>query len=90
MRLNVYALSITAAVFWGVAILFVAIANMLWPPYGNGFLALVASLYPGYHSTPTAGSIVVGTLYGIVDAGIGAAVFAWLYNLLARVRPDAA
>lgn len=90
MRLNVYALSVTAAVFWGIAILVVAIANALWPPYGNGFLALIASIYPGYHPTPTAGSIVTATLYGMVDGGIGAALFAWLYNLLSRPRPDAA
>lgn len=82
MRLNLCAFSITCGIFWSLAILAVAIANMVWPGYGNTFLDLAASIYPGYHHAPTVGSIVTGTLYGLVDGLIGGAIFAWLYNLL--------
>ena len=84
MRLNVVALAVTSALVWGAAVLVVASANIIWPSYGRAFLDLVASIYPGYHPGSGAGSVVTGTLYGLVDGGIGGAVFGWLYNLLVR------
>ena len=86
MRFNVTALALTAGVFWGGALLLVALANLAWPPYGRAFLDLCASIYPGYHPGAGMGSVVTGTLYGLADGAIGGAVFAWLYNLLARGR----
>jgi hypothetical protein len=41
-------------------------------------------MYPGYEPGPGIGSVLTGTLYGLVDGAIGGAVFAWLYNLFAR------
>ncbi len=90
MRLNVIALSLTSSLFWGGAILAVAMANMIWPGYGRAFLELAAGIYPGYQPGPTVGSVVTGTLYGLADGAIGGAVFAWLYNFLARRFPGAA
>lgn len=90
MRFNVIALSATAGLFWGAAILVVASANLIWPTYGRAFLELAASIYPGYHSSPAIGSIITGTLYGLVDGAIAGAVFGWLYNLLSRQLPSSA
>jgi hypothetical protein len=87
MKLNVTAFALAASVLWGGAVLVVALANLAWPPYGRALLDLAASLYPGYHAGGSAGSAVVGALYGLVDGAIGGAAFAWLYNLLLRVRP---
>jgi hypothetical protein len=84
MRLNVFALAATAALFWGGSILLVAAANLAWPGYGAAFLDFAASMYPGYEPGPGIGSVLTGTLYGLVDGAIGGAVFAWLYNLFAR------
>jgi len=89
MRLNAVALGATAALIWGAAILVVASANLVWPPYGRAFLDLIASIYPGYHPGRSAGSVITGTLYGLVDAGVGGVVFAWLYNLLTRRSSNA-
>ena len=89
MRFNVIALSVTSALIWGGAILVVATANLIWPNYGRAFLDLAAAIYPGYQPGPSIGSIVTGTLYGLVDGAIGGAVFAWLYNLLSRRFPSA-
>ena len=89
MRLSVIALASTAGVFWGGAILMVALANLIWPSYGRAFLELTASLYPGYQPGAGLGSVVTGTLYGLVDGAVSGAVFAWLYNLFAKWRPGA-
>jgi hypothetical protein len=90
MRLNVIALSATAALFWGGAILIVASANLIWPTYGRAFLELAASIYSGYHPSPAIGSVIIGTLYGVVDGAIAGAIFGWLYNILARRLPGSA
>ena len=90
MRFNVIALSATAALFWGAAILIVASANLIWPPYGRAFLELAASIYPGYHPSPAIGSVITGTLYGLVDGAIAGAIFGWLYNFLSRQLPSSA
>ena len=89
MRINVTALSVTAALLWGAAILIVASANSIWPTYGVAFLELAASIYSGYDPAPGIGSIIVGTLYGLVDGAIAGAVFGWLYNFLSRKFPSA-
>ena len=90
MKLNVTALALTAGLFWGAAILIVALANLIWPGYGRLFLDLAASIYPGYQPGSGMGSAVIGALYGLVDGTIAGAIFAWLYNLLASRQPDAA
>ncbi|MGH9694060.1 MAG: bacteriophage holin [Bryobacteraceae bacterium] len=90
MRFSVTAMALTAAVFWGAAILIVSLANVIWPSYGRSFLELVASIYPGYRPGSGLGSVITATLYAIVDGGVAGAVFAWLYNLLAKRRPGAA
>jgi hypothetical protein len=90
MRLNIKALSFAAGLFWGVAMLIVASANLIWPDYGRAFLDFCASIYPGFQPGTGAGSVITGTLYALVDGAIGGAVFAWLYNLLARERSGGA
>ena len=82
MRFNVIALSATAGLFWGAAILLVGLVNLIWPSYGMAFLELAASIYPGYHPATGVGSVIAGTLYGLVDGAIAGVIFGWLYNLL--------
>ena len=86
MKLNVTAFALAAGILWGGAFLVVALANIVWPSYGRAFLEIAASLYPGYSPGSGVRSAVVGALYGLVDGTIGAAVFAWLYNVLVRPR----
>lgn len=47
-------------------------------------LQTMASVYFGYHATRSIAEVIVGTLYGAVDGLIAGAVFAWLYNQLAK------
>ena len=84
MRLHVAAFSLTAGFIWGGLVLFVALANLIWPTYGHAFLQIAAAIYPGYHPGSGIVSVIIGTLYGLVDGAIGGALFAWLYNLLAH------
>ena len=84
MKLNPKALAITAALFWGATLLLTGIANLIWHGYGQAFLDLMASCYPGYHATASFGSVIVGTLYALLDGLIAGWVFAWLYNIFAK------
>jgi hypothetical protein len=86
MRLDVTALALTAGSLWGAAMLIVASANVIWPSYGQAFLTLVASIYPGYHPGAGGGSVITGTLYALVDGAVGGGLLAWMYNLFARRR----
>lgn len=87
VKLHVTALALTAGLLWSGAILVVGLANIVWPDYGRAFLDLTASIYPGYHPGSGIASVIMATLYGLVDGAIGGAIFAWLYNLLVPRRP---
>ena len=84
MRLNVLAFGLTAGLLWALAIFFVQTVNALLPPYGGPVLALLASMYPYYRPEESYAYVLLGMLYGFLDAGIGGAVFAWVYNRLAE------
>ena len=84
MKLSIKGLAITTAIIWGSAILIVGIANLVFPGYGINFLEVVGSIYPGYKPGTGFASVIIGALYGAVDAGIAAAIFAWLYNLITK------
>jgi membrane protease YdiL (CAAX protease family) len=86
MKFNTRALALTSAILWGLAMLGMGLANLIWASYGHQFLQMMASIYPGYHATRSVPELIVGTLYGFVDGLIGGAVFAWLYNQFARAN----
>lgn len=84
MKLDIKAMAITLGLVWGAAILLVGIANLMWPNYGQAFLQVTASIYPGYTADASAGQLIVGTLYGLVDGAAAGVVIAWLYNVFVR------
>jgi len=83
MKLSVKSLTVTMALFWGGTVFLVALINFLAPPYGEAFLDLVSSVYPGYKVVSSFGSVIVGTLYALVDGAVGGVLFAWMYNMFA-------
>ena len=83
MKLNLKALALTAGILWALAIFITGAANLIWPSYGEAFLRIMASVYPGYKATRTIGDLIVGILYALVDGAICGLVFGWLYNLFA-------
>jgi hypothetical protein len=82
MKLNVKGMTLAFGLIWGGAMLFTGVAHVIGGGYGQAFLDVMASIYPGFHGAGTFGDAIVGTLYGVVDGATGGAVFAWLYNLL--------
>ena len=89
MKLDTKAFTLTVAIVWGGAVLMAGITNLIWNGYAVAFLALVASIYPGYDGLPTAWSIAVATLYAVIDGVFGGLVIAVIYNRLAGGQEDA-
>jgi len=83
MKVSTKGLAMASGILWGVAMLVMGLANLIWASYGQQFLQTMSSVYPGYHATRSVAEVIVGTLYGFVDGLIGGAVFAWLYNRFA-------
>lgn len=83
MPLDLKAFSLTAGLFWGAATFLTALINLFSPGYGVAFLEWTASLYPGYDGPAGAGSVLVVTLYALVDAVVCGFLFALVYNALA-------
>jgi ABC-type phosphate transport system permease subunit len=81
MRLNLKAITITAGIIWALAIFLVGIMNLIWSGYGNAFLQVIASLYPGFDAERSIGDVIVGTVYALVDGAACGFVFGWIYNL---------
>ncbi|MFZ0283852.1 MAG: bacteriophage holin [Terriglobales bacterium] len=80
MKFNIKALALASGILWGLAMLVTGLANLIWGNYGQQFLEVMSSVYPGYHATRSIAEVIVGTLYGAVDGLTGGAVFAWLCN----------
>ena len=81
MRLNANAMAVTFSVLWGTCVLVAGLVNVIWPSYGQAFLQLCASIYPGYHPGSGVSSVFIGTIYALLDGLVGGAIFGWLYNL---------
>jgi ABC-type phosphate transport system permease subunit len=79
VKFSVKSLVIAAALLT-LCFLFVSLLNLILPPFGGAFLALLTSLYVGYD--PMAGliSVLVGTLYSLIAGAVAGALFGWLYN----------
>ena len=87
MHFNIKALALTSSVIWGGALLFVGLANLVWADYGQDFLNLMASVYPGYDAAASIGQVMLMTAYGLVDGAVAGLIFGWLYNCLAVGAP---
>lgn len=83
MRLSVKGLAWAMGLLWGGVLLVVGLSNLAFPGYGVAFLEWSASFYPGYDGPGGLGSVVVATLYGLVDGAVAGALLAWLYNAFA-------
>ncbi|NQT22224.1 MAG: hypothetical protein HQ579_02180 [Candidatus Omnitrophica bacterium] len=80
-KLDVKAFALAAGILWGGS-LFI----LTWLQIGNygsvDVSSVIKTYYIGYSVTPI-GS-VVGAVYGFFDVGIACAIFALLYNLIAK------
>ncbi len=81
MKLNVRAFALTGGILWGIAV-FLFTWWVIMFEGASGEPTVIGLLYRGYTLSP-AGS-VIGLVWGFFDGLIGGALFAWLYNRLAR------
>lgn len=89
MRLAPKGLALALGFGWGIGVFGVGLAHLLWPTYGTAFLDLMASIYPGYQ-VGGFGSVIVGTLYALVDGAVCGWIIAWVYNATSgSARPSA-
>ena len=85
MKLNVKAVAIALGLVWGVLVIFsISIVSLVWPGYGEDFLWLVASIYPGVE-VGTVSGLILGTLYGLADGAVVGVVYAWIYNRVVSI-----
>ncbi len=80
MKLNVKSFALACGLVWGFG-LFLVTWWVIAFDGATGDPTFLGRLYRGYNLSPL-GS-VIGLLWGFVDALIGGAIFAWLYNRLA-------
>jgi hypothetical protein len=90
MQLSVKGLAGACAILAGGMLFLVGIVNLMSESYARALLDLAASVYPGYSGPAGFGSVIVVTLYGLLDGAIGGAIFAWLYNMVVRSDATAA
>jgi hypothetical protein len=81
MKLNVKAFALTGGILWGGAVCFATIW-LLIRGYDGSLIRQLDHFYIGY-SYSILGAFV-GLLWGFIDGAVGGALFAWLYNKLAK------
>ncbi len=86
MKFNIKALALAGAILWGGAVLGVLLVNFEYTNYGQNFLELMASIYPGFHANHSMVQVLIGTVYAAADGVIGGVVIGCLYNWLAKAE----
>ena len=79
-KLNVKAFAISFGVSWGVAMLLLGWLSVLG--FGTSVVTLMSSMYFGFRPGFTGG--IIGALWGFIDAGIGGAIIALIYNAVLK------
>ncbi len=81
MKLSVKALALTSGILWGASVC-LATLWLLIMGYDGRLISQLDHFYLGY--TFSAVGAFVGLAWGFVDGAVCGAVFAWLYNKLAK------
>lgn len=79
-KLNIKALAVGLGVSWGLSMLFAGWASIFG--WGRKFVEMMASVYIGYKPTFLGG--IVGAIWGFIDAAIGGAIIAFVYNRVSK------
>jgi len=79
MKIDAKAMGLGMGVLWAGVVLFCGLLNLAWDGYAASFLQGVASIYPGYEVRGL-GSVIIGTLWAVLDGFVGGFLLAWLYN----------
>lgn len=82
MKFNIPAATITGGIGFVVALGLCGLLNIAFEGYGQTFLDLLASVYPGYDATGTIGDLLIGCMYAALDGCIAGCGLALLYNIV--------
>jgi hypothetical protein len=77
-RLSPSAFGLSLGVVWGASVLIMGLLAHYFA-YGTGFVTAVGVVYIGYE--PSIMGSLIGALFGFIDALVGGALIAWLYNV---------
>lgn len=77
-RLSPLALGLSVGVVWGASIVIMGLLAHYFA-YGTAFVTAVGVVYVGYE--PSIMGSVIGGLFAFIDALVGGALIAWLYNV---------
>ncbi len=80
MKLNVKAFGLACGIIWGAIVLLFGLGAMMG--WGEDIVKFISRFYVGYQASFF--GAVIGLVWGFVDAFVGGAIFAWLYNKLAK------
>lgn len=80
-KLDIKAFGLAAGILWSASVLLMGLMATVCS-WSAKFVAILSPFYIGY-SAGLGGSII-GALWAFLDAAIGCALFAWLYNKLAK------
>lgn len=75
---------IAGALLKGICFIFVSLVNIILPPYGGAYLAMLMSLYPAYDPVTLPVGIIIGTLYSLIAGALAGLLFGWIYNFFAE------
>ncbi len=81
MKLSVKALALATGILWGASVC-LATLWLLLMGYRGGLISHLDHFYLGY--TYSVVGAFVGLVWGFVDGAVCGAIFAWLYNKLAK------
>ncbi len=74
---------IAGALFKAAGFLFVSLMNLVLPPYGGAYIALLTSIYPGYDPLSGPLGILLGIFYSLIAGALAGLLFGWIYNIFA-------
>lgn len=85
-KLSVKGVAFAFGITWGICLVLLGWFSM----FGWGYEAMdvAASFYIGYAPTFVGG--IIGGIWGFIDGLIGGAIFAWIYNAIAKPKRTAA
>jgi hypothetical protein len=81
MKLDAKAFALSLGLLWACGVFVLALIDMLYG-YGSEWVVLIGSVYKGYG--PTLPGAATGLPWAFVDGFVGAWIWAWLYNKLAK------
>ena len=83
LKLSLTAMIIAGALFKAAGFLFVSLMNLVLPPYGGAYIALLTSIYPGYDPLSGPLGILLGIFYSLIAGALAGLLFGWIYDIFA-------